>query len=265
MKYILFLAFEYKHYKKPATIELFADDLLIDSIELHESIGRKNGEWKHPYDDPEFHPPAKKRSTVGGGKQDQSHRYQFQFKDEKYKRWIHWVNKWSVCEKFFTFEIDESVLKNKLTLNVINNSNNYTNGFMTKFSWFKFDIVGLIPKKYFDNIDLVDKELPDVLGSGHGRSSPYDMDAVQEWFWPNQTNPGKYDPDKDEWVQNGYDDFISNVLTMGDNFKYDFDLGTWDGMTVIKSKNVSDRFLNELYCIMDPVFLTYMLAAGLNK
>ena len=61
MKYILFLAFEYKHYKKPATIELFADDLLIDSIELHESIGRKNGEWKHPYDNPEFHPPAKKR------------------------------------------------------------------------------------------------------------------------------------------------------------------------------------------------------------
>ena len=264
MKYILFLAFEYKHYKKPATIELFADDLLIDSIELKESIRRKDGEWKHPYETPEYDPVPKQRSTQGGGN-GQAHTNQFEFRDEKYKRWIHWVNKWSVCEKFFTFEIDESVLKNKLTLNVINNSNNYTNGFMTKFSWFKFDIVGLIPKKYFDNIDLVDKELPDVLGSGHGRSSPYDMDAVQEWFWPNQTNPGKYDPDKDEWVQNGYDDFISNVLTMGDNFKYDFDLGTWNGMKVIKSKNVSDRFLNELYCIMDPVFLTYMLAAGLNK
>ena len=56
MKYILFLAFEYKHYKKPAVIELFADDLLIDSIELKESIGRKNGEWKHPYETPENDP-----------------------------------------------------------------------------------------------------------------------------------------------------------------------------------------------------------------
>ena len=229
MKYILFLAFEYKHYKKPATIELFADDLLIDSIELHDSINRKNGVYE--------------------------------FKDPKYGKWKHWDDKWSVCEKVFTFEIDESVLKNKLTLNVINhNNNNYTNGFMSKASSFQFDMVALLPKKYFEDIDLVDKELPDVLGNNHGRSGPYDHDTVQDWSWPSLEYLD-YDPDHDDWNA----DFIHNMLTIGNSFRYDFELTEWSGIKVIRPKNVSDRFLNELYCFMNPVFLTYMVKAGLNK
>ena len=268
MKYILFLAFEYKYYKKPAVIELFADDLLIDSIELHKSIGRKNGELVHPTNADK--PKALVLEKVKKSNCKDGYRYQYsreyRSKDEIYIKWVHWLNSWSVCEKIFTFEIDESVLKSKLTVNVLNeNNNNYTNGFMTKSSWVKFDAVGLLPKKYFDNIDLVDKELPDVLGSGHGRPSPYDMDSVQDWCWPGLGYSAKYDPEKDEWVENGKDDFISNSLAIGDNFRYEFDLGEWSGMRVIRPKNVSDRFLNELYCIMSPVFLTYMLAAGLNK
>ncbi len=271
MKYILFLAFEYKYYKKPAVIELFADDLLIDSIELHKSIGRKNGELVHPTnadttDETKAHVLEKvKKSNCKDGYRYQYSR-EYRSKDEIYIKWVHWLNSWSVCEKIFTFEIDESVLKSKLTVNVLNkNNNNYTNGFMTESSWVKFDAVGLLPKKYFDNIDLVDKELPDVLGSGHGRPSPYDMDVVQDWTWPGLVTSAKYDHEKDDWVENGKDDFISNSLAIGDNFRYEFDLGEWSGMRVIRPKNVSDRFLNELYCIMSPVFLTYMLAAGLNK
>ena len=256
MKYILFLAFEYKHYKKPATIELFADDLLIDSIELHESINRKNGVLVHPYYNPDLNlKPEKLPSQSGWGSG------LYEFKEPKYGKWKHWDDTWSVCEKVFTFEIDESVLKNKLTLNVINhNNNNYTNGFMSKFSSFQFDMVALLPKKYFEDIDLVDKELPDVLGNNHGRSSPYDHDKVQDWSWPALQDL-EYDPAHDDWNE----DFIHNMLTIGKSFRYDFELTEWSGIKVIRPKNVSDRFLNELYCFMNPVFLTYMLKAGLNK
>ncbi len=262
MKYILFLAFEYKHYKKPSVIELFADDLLIDSIELHDSINRKNGKLVHPiqqeYENPDLKP--KKLPSISGYGSGV-----LEFRDPKYGKWKYWGDRWSVCEKVFTFEIDESVLKNKLTLNVINhNNNNYTNGFMSKASSFQFDVIALLPKKYFENIDLVDKELPDVLGVNHGRSSPYDHDIVQDWFWPAMQNLA-YDPDNDDWIVNGHDDFISSTLTIGNSFRYDFELTEWNGIKVIRPKNVSDRFLNELYCIMDPVFLTYVVKARLNK
>ena len=262
MKYILFLAFEYKHYKKPAIIELFADDLLIDSIELHESIGRKNGELVHPYHNAEFSElwPKEVASESGWGSSKKECKF------PKYGKWKHWTDKWSVCEKVFTFEIDDSMLKNKLTLNVINhNNNNYTNGFMSKASSFQFDMVALLPKKYFEDISLVDKELPDVLGNNHGRSSPYDHDTVQDWSWPGLRDQTKYDAEKDDWVKDGKEDFVGNMLTMGDSFCYDYYLTDWNGIKVIRPKNVSDRFLNELYCFMCPVFLTYMLKAGLNK
>ena len=259
MKYILFLAFEYKHYKKPATIELFADDMLIDSIQLHESIERKNGELVHPYDNPDLNLMPKKlpsRSGFGSGITE--------YRDAKHGKWKHYADKWSVCEKVFTFEIDEGVLKNKITLNVINeNNNNYTNGFMSKYSSFQFDVIGLLPKKYFDDIDLVDKELPDVLGTNHGRSSPYDFDTVQDWSWPSPQN-AVYNVAKDDWEQD-ISNFMSNSLTLGYSFSQDFDIGEWNGIKVLKPRNVSDRFLNELYCLMEPVFLTYMLRAGLNK
>lgn len=257
MKYILFLAFEYEHYKKPAVIELFADDLLIDSIELGESIGRKDGELVNPYNRADAPKKLPSRSGWGIGTQE--------YNDLMHGKWKHWADKWSVCEKVFTFEIDDSVLKNKLTLNVINNSNNYTNGFMTKFSWLRFDCVALLPKKYFEDIDLVDKELPDVLGINHGRLSPYDHHMVQDWNWPCLRNQTKYDAEKDDWVTDGKEDFVGNTLTMGDSFRYDFELTEWNDIKVIRPKNVSDRFLNELYCLMDPVFLTYIVKAGLNK
>ena len=111
----------------------------------------------------------------------------------------------------------------------------------------------------------MDKELPDVLGNNHGRSSPYDFDTVQDWTWPGLRSPGAYNPDHDDWVLNGQDDFIHNMLTMGDSFCYDFELTEWNDIKVIRPKNVGDRFLNELYCLMDPVFLTYVVKAGLNK
>tara|TARA_Y100001938_G_scaffold144306_1_gene218639 strand:- start:1331 stop:2116 length:786 start_codon:yes stop_codon:yes gene_type:complete len=256
MKYILYLAFEYKYYKKPGVIELFADDRLIDSIELKESIGRKDGELIEPYDRPDK--PVRLASESGYAPFTKR-----KFNDLKHGKWKHWADKWSVCEKFFALEIEGDMLKNKLTLNIKNDHNNYTNGFMTKFSYFRFDAVGLIPKKYFYNIDLVNKDLPDVLGINHGRSSRYDLDEVQDWTWPGPRTSLSYDIEKDCWSRDPKDNIISHSPTLGKSFRVDMDITTWNGIKVIKPRNISDRLLNELYCLMEPVFLTYLVRSGL--
>ena len=50
-----------------------------------------------------------------------------------------------VPEKLFLFEIDEQYLHARIRIEVQNDHNNYTNGFMTRFSYLKFHIVFLLP------------------------------------------------------------------------------------------------------------------------
>ena len=246
MKYILGLALEYKHYKKPLKIRTYADDHLIDELDLTEDIGRKGSlgtgshlEWEQ-----------------GWGRNIWGETPWYEGDVNKYGKWYFNRKKLSMCEKVFTYEIDDSNLNKHLSIEVLNDDNNYTNGFMSKFSWVIFDMIFLMPKKYFENIDLVATEKPDVLGRRHRRSGIYDRCKVQDWKWP-YTEDLVYDPETELYDNRLEKNFLSRGIRFGTSFRYDFDLEEWEGMKVIKPKNVSRKFLNELYCYMNETFLTY--------
>ena len=236
MKYILGLAFEYNYYKNPLKIRLYADSTLIDELVVDKSIGRKKGKWKEE---------------------------NLLKRNRKFARWLYCCKDFSLCEKIFLYEIDDDFLKKKISIEVINDNNNYNNGFMTKFSWIQFDMIFLMPKKYFEDIRLVQLEQRWVLGDKHGLSSPYDRDQMHHWHWPGLQGQF-YDPEIDDYdFDTDLNNFANGGVRMGQSFSYDFDIGQWQGMSVLKPKNVSDKFLDELYCYMQPTFLTYYMDGNL--
>ena len=246
MKYILGLAFEYKHYKKPVKIRTYADGYLIDELELSEDIRRKgdvgtgsNNECNTGWG-----------NTLWDGHKWHEPHY------AKYGKYYFHKYRISLCEKIFTYEIDDVNLNKHISIEVINDDNNYSNGFMSKFSWVMFDMVFLMPKKYYENLDLLSEEKPDVLGRKHRRSGIYDRCKVQDWRWPFCEDL-VYDPISDLYNEDLEKNFLSRGIRVGTSFKYEFDLEEWEGMRVIKPKNVSRKFLNELYCLMNETFLTY--------
>ena len=246
MKYILGLAFEYHFYKKPVVIRISSDAVMIDEIVLTESIARRNGgntAWvANPI-------PEKWLS-------------QRKDNDLKYKKWKHFGTDIDLCEKIFLYEIDGSMLGNKLTLDISNDHNNFTNGFMTRFSYLTFDMVFLMPKKYFENLDLVDEEQDDIVGPRHDRTSLHDHCAMNTWHWPFNM-AGKYDPESELYVDDENENFMARGVRLGKSFTHNFELTEWNGMKVVKPKNVSDSLLNEIYCYMNPMFLTYWLEGNL--
>ena len=115
MSYVLGLLFDYHRYKHDAVIRIYADDLLVDELNLSDDIKLKTIHFGiAPVDrraiGPRDHPSIK-----------------------------------IVPEKIFLFEIDEKYLCNCIRIEVKNNNNNYNNGFMTKFSYVKFHKIFLMP------------------------------------------------------------------------------------------------------------------------
>lgn len=247
MKYILGLAFAYNFYKKPVVIRLSSDNIMIDEIVLTESIGRRNGG---------------NTACIAQPIPEKWFYLQQKNDDLMYKKWKHFGTKINLCEKIFLYEIDGSVLGSQLTLDVSNDHNNFTNGFMTKFSYLEFDMVFLMPKKYFENLDLVDTEQEDIVGPRHGKANRHDHCAMNAWHWPFNMAQ-KYDPESELYVDDENENFMARGVRLGKSFTYHFDLTVWNGMKVVKPKNVSDRLLNEIYCYMNPMFLTYWLEGNL--
>ena len=220
---------------------------MIDEIVLTESIGRRNGG---------------NTACIAQPMPEKWFYLQQKNDDLMYKKWKHFGTKINLCEKIFLYEIDGSVLGSQLTLDVSNDHNNFTNGFMTKFSYLEFDMVFLMPKKYFENLDLVDTEQEDIVGPRHGKANRHDHCAMNAWHWPFNMAQ-KYDPESELYVDDENENFIARGVRLGKSFTYHFDLTVWNGMKVVKPKNVSDRLLNEIYCYMNPMFLTYWLEGNL--
>lgn len=113
MSHLFCLLFEYHRYKKDAILRVYADDLLVEEILLTKDIPvrLKKIRARPPFVDPDD-------------------------------------NTWSLTfpEKLFVFEIDQNNLKKSIRIEVINNDNNYTNGFMNKFSYIKFYSLLLVPR-----------------------------------------------------------------------------------------------------------------------
>ena len=62
-------------------------------------------------------------------------------------------------EKLFLFELDDAYLDREIRVEVANDNNNYTNGFMTEFSHMRFHSIFLIPDclMYLDNWYRLDR------------------------------------------------------------------------------------------------------------
>ncbi len=112
MSHLLCLLFEYHRYQNDAIMRIYADGLLVDEILLTEDITlkAKNFRARPPF----FH------SKASG--------------------WMDLPN------KLFVFELDEKHLQKNLRIEVINDNNNHTNGFMTDFSYINWHGLFLVPR-----------------------------------------------------------------------------------------------------------------------
>ena len=120
MSYVLGLSFLYNRYHADATIRIYADNFLVDELRLAQHINLKvfNTGNSHLGD---------KILGIDNPRVDKTYVEFFP-------------------EKLFLFEIDEQFLTKKITIEVENDNNNHTNGFMTVFSYIKFYEIFLIPK-----------------------------------------------------------------------------------------------------------------------
>jgi hypothetical protein len=192
MKYILGLSFLYKKYKKNATIRIFSNNRLVDELLLDkdidithktysESLTRKlynENEYSGLYTkmrkkiasgiekDALMDNPGCTLSDVYGPKtaewimSDDSLLTWWKLRNSRWK-----VNKYMFPSTLFLFEIDEHELEGEITIECINNDNNYTNGFMTKWSYIKFYNIFLLPKKALTS-NFKEKILPRLYKNG---------------------------------------------------------------------------------------------------
>ena len=118
MQYVLGLLFGFKFFKDKANLKIYIDDILIDDVDINSDIVYKNIE----------------KYTIDYGNND---------KIESIAPFT--TENLSVPKKLFSYTINESAIKNHLKLVVQNNNTNYTNGFMTEYSYFQWYSIFLIP------------------------------------------------------------------------------------------------------------------------
>ena len=115
MKHILALAFAYNRSKSDAVIKILAGENLVAELNLSESIKIKTVNLS----DTTVH-----RCRIGPQN----------------------ISKILIIpEKLFLIEIEEKYLDKSITIQVENDYNNYSNGFMTKYSWIMFHSITLFP------------------------------------------------------------------------------------------------------------------------
>ena len=119
MSHILGLLFSYSRYKHDAVVRGYADDHLVDELSLQENISLKTFNYNN----------MPVNSTIP-----------LVEPDAKFSRVL------ILPEKLFLFEIQDKYLNRKIRIEVENNYNNYTNGFMTQYSYINFHQVFLMPK-----------------------------------------------------------------------------------------------------------------------
>jgi len=115
MSYTLGLLFEYHRYRHDAIVRVYADNRLVDELSLSSDIKMKCTNVVGMPPNNRFIGPRNETPV--------------QF----------------TPEKLFLFEIDERHLCNRIRIEVQNDHNNYTNGFMTEFSYVKFRGIFLFP------------------------------------------------------------------------------------------------------------------------
>tara|TARA_B100001057_G_scaffold156707_1_gene157222 strand:- start:3204 stop:4004 length:801 start_codon:yes stop_codon:yes gene_type:complete len=153
MSYWLCLSFLYHRYGGDCKIKAYADDHQVGEITLTDSIRLKTVSLEG--------------SPVGS-----------RVKPKHPVCRVH-----ILPEKLYMFEIKEHQLNDRITIKIENDFNNYTNGFMTRFSFINFRQIFLVPdcllkietlKKIRErNANFVDKELLEQPLLVLETSSPY--------------------------------------------------------------------------------------------
>ena len=115
MSYVLGLSFQYHRYRNDAVMKIYADDRLVDELHLDQDII--------------FRPVFKSKRSATCDLIGPRNSCDVEF----------------IPEKLFLFELDEEHLNNEIRIAVENDNNNYTNGFMTEFSYINFFNIFLIP------------------------------------------------------------------------------------------------------------------------
>jgi hypothetical protein len=125
---------------------------------------------------------------------------------------------------------------------------------MTKYSYFIFDIVFLLPKKYWKDISLMAKDYSTLKDHTHGIIGPREEFARQGladfWEWPC------HDREFDEKTQE-YHPGIGFGYRRGGSFDYSFELTRHRDLVVIKPKNMPQEIMDDCFWIMEPYFLSY--------
>lgn len=168
MKYILGLSFLYESYKnKEALLRIHSNNRLIDEIILDKDIemctktsekslevlylyGRKSYESYGPTYIEMINKivnDIKQKVTKLNPKRsfDQLSKWTVESFIPAPPR----IRKYEIPNKLFLFELEEEHIGETITIECINNNNNHTNGFLTKFSKIKIYNIFLIPKKFF--------------------------------------------------------------------------------------------------------------------
>lgn len=111
--------FTYSRHQRDAIIRVYADDYFIDELSLTDNISLKTVKYDNM-------PINADMQGLDG--------------NSEFSRVL------ILPEKLFLFRIQERYLNNKIRIEVVNDHNNYTNGFMTEFSYINFHQVFLIPE-----------------------------------------------------------------------------------------------------------------------
>ena len=168
MPYLLCLSFLYRRYRRDAIMRIYSDDHLLDELRLQEDIELKAID--------------KSKTSV--------------YRNPDGPLNFCWVGFFP--KKIFLFEINELYLRNSIRIEVENNNNNYTNGFMSDYSYIAFKEIFLMPNSLL-NYENWKCFLAKPIPSEYDYNEPFPVDIrrhhqdQQEFVVKHSTTPWNID------------------------------------------------------------------------
>lgn len=173
MKYIFGFLGKFCLYKQPFNLHIYSNNTLIDDLTITEDIDVELKEIQNA---------------------DFNKFTNYSFSERSQKRWRDVRHNVGVIgdgnilngnyypKKLFLYEIDDSILKDRITFQFNNSDTNYTNGFMSKYAWMSMWYTFLIPKSLVDINKLL--ELGDRFDSVPRTNGLYFKNESRDWTWP---------------------------------------------------------------------------------
>ncbi len=190
MKYIFGFSAKVDIYKKPFNFKITSGDYMIDDITLYESIQVQHREIKNEdynkftnyYLSERSQKRWKDKSVFAftyldksGNISEWSDIKTIPLHDKEYGNYL--------TNKIFVYEIDDKILKDRITFQFANRDTNYTNGFMTKFATIQLLYSFLIPKHLLKLKTLQKMEWRFIPPTEQVKSSIFKARDFY-WMWP---------------------------------------------------------------------------------